>query len=111
MTAGVPIGEAFPWPDSGGAVQMLTPTQLVELGGVMLAATLPLYQKSWALNAALVQLRTDFRNATDPQVKWEIYGKLREIEQRVKAIKARNSNGTQVPDIADVIKKEKDKNK
>jgi hypothetical protein len=56
MTAWVPIGEAFPWPDSGGAVQMLTPAQLVELGGVMLAATLPLYQKSWALNAALAAI-------------------------------------------------------
>lgn len=56
MTAGVPIGESFPWPDASGAVQMLTPAQLVELGGVMLAATLPLYQKSWALNAALAEI-------------------------------------------------------
>jgi len=55
-TAGVPIGDAFPWPDSSGAVQMLTPAQLVELGGVMLAATLPLYQKSWTLNAALAEI-------------------------------------------------------
>ena len=56
MTAGVPIGEAFPWPDSIGAVQMLTPTQLVELGGVMLAATLPLYTKSWTLNGTLAAI-------------------------------------------------------
>jgi hypothetical protein len=56
MTAGVPIGEKFPWPDTSGNVQMLTPAQLVELGGVMLAATLPLYQKSWALNAALAEI-------------------------------------------------------
>jgi hypothetical protein len=56
MTAGVPIGETFPWPDTSGNVQMLTPAQLVELGGVMLAATLPLYQKSWALNAALAEI-------------------------------------------------------
>ena len=55
-TAGVPIGESFPWPDASGAVQMLTPAQLVELGGVMLQATLPLYQKSWALNAALEEI-------------------------------------------------------
>jgi len=52
-TAGVPIGDAFPWPDASGAVQMLTPTQLVELGGVMLQATLPLYTKSWTLNGTL----------------------------------------------------------
>jgi hypothetical protein len=56
MTAGVPIGESFPWPDASGAVQMLTPAQLVELGGVMLAATLPLYQKSWALNGVLAAI-------------------------------------------------------
>jgi len=55
-TAGVPIGESFPWPDASGAVQMLTPAQLVELGGVMLQATLPVYQKSWALNAALAEI-------------------------------------------------------
>jgi hypothetical protein len=56
MTAGVPIGASFPWPDSSGVVQTLTPTQLVELGGVMLQATLALYQKSWALNAALAAI-------------------------------------------------------
>ena len=56
MTAGVPIGEAFPWPDASGAVRMLTPTQLVELGGVMLAATLPLYTKSWTLNGTLAAI-------------------------------------------------------
>jgi len=56
MTAGVPIGEVFPWPDASGAVQMLTPTQLVELGGVMLAATLPLYTKSWTLNGTLAAI-------------------------------------------------------
>ena len=55
-TAGVPIGDVFPWPDASGAVQMLTPTQLVELGGVMLQATLPLYQKSWEFNAALAAI-------------------------------------------------------
>jgi len=55
-TAGVPIGDAFPWPDASGAVQMLTPAQLVELGGVMLAATLPLYQKSWTLSGVLAAI-------------------------------------------------------
>ena len=61
MTAGVPIGESFPWPDASGAVQMLTPKQLVELGGVMLQATLPLYTKSWTLNGTLAAI-------TDPVV-------------------------------------------
>lgn len=56
MTAGVPIGETFPWPDASGVVQMLTPTQLVELGGAMLQATLPLYTKSWTLNHALAEI-------------------------------------------------------
>ena len=56
MTAGVSIGETFPWPDASGVVQTLTPTQLVELGGVMLQATLSLYQKSWTLNAALAEI-------------------------------------------------------
>ncbi len=56
MTAGVPLGASFPWPDANGNVQMLTPAQLVELGGAMLAATLPLYQKSWALNATLAAI-------------------------------------------------------
>ena len=56
MTAGVSIGAAFPWPDADGVVQTLTPTQLVELGGVMLQATLALYQKSWEFNAALAAI-------------------------------------------------------
>jgi hypothetical protein len=56
MTAGVPIGASFPWPDASGVVQTLTPTQLVELGGVMLQATLALYQKSWTLNGVLAAI-------------------------------------------------------
>jgi len=56
MTAGVPIGESFPWPDSAGVVHILTPAQLVELGGMMLAATLPLYTKSWEMNAILAAI-------------------------------------------------------
>lgn len=56
MTAGVSIGNDFPWPDVSGSVKMLTPAQLVTLGSVMLQATLPLYQKSWALNSTLAAI-------------------------------------------------------
>jgi len=62
-------------------------------------------------DAALAKLRADFREATDEKAKWALYEKLRDIEPRVKALQARNANGTDVPDIADAIKKEKDKNK
>jgi hypothetical protein len=60
-------------------------------------------------DAALVKLREDFKKATKPDEKWAKYGKLREIEPRVKALQARNANGTNVPTIAAVLTTEKAK--
>jgi len=60
-------------------------------------------------DAALLKLRDDFRKATDEKAKWALYGKLREIEPRVKALQARNANGTNVPTVTAAIVAEKAK--
>lgn len=60
-------------------------------------------------DAALVKLRDDFRKEADPKAKWEKYGKLRDIEPRVKALQARNANGKDVPTVADALTAEKAK--
>jgi hypothetical protein len=60
-------------------------------------------------DAALAKLRDDFRKASDEKAKWALYGKLRDIEPRVKALQARNANGTNVPTVADAIAAEKAK--
>ena len=60
-------------------------------------------------DAALAKLRDDFRKATDPADKWSKYGKLREIEPRIKALQARNANGKNVPTVAAAITAEKAK--
>ena len=60
-------------------------------------------------DAALAKLRDDFRKATDEKAKWALYGKLREIEPRVKALQARNANGTNVPTVTAAIAAEKAK--
>jgi hypothetical protein len=60
-------------------------------------------------DAALLKLREDFKKAKTPEEKWAKYGKLREIEPRIKALQARNANGTQVPSITAVLTTEKAK--
>lgn len=60
-------------------------------------------------DAALLKLRDDFKKATDPADKWAKYGKLRDIEPRVKALQARNANGKTVPSVASVLTLEKAK--
>jgi len=60
-------------------------------------------------DAALAKLRDDFRKATDEKAKWALYGKLRDIEPRVKALQARNANGTNVPTVTAAIAAEKAK--
>jgi hypothetical protein len=60
-------------------------------------------------DAALLKLRDDFKKESKPEVKWALYGKLREIEPRIKALQARNANGTNVPTIAAVLTTEKAK--
>lgn len=47
ITAGVPVGASVSWRDADDVVRDLTPAQLVELAGAMLAAVTAIYQASW----------------------------------------------------------------
>ena len=60
-----------------------------------------------APGAALAKLRDNFRDATDPKEKWAIYARLRDMESRARALRARHANGTNVPNIGAAIAAER----
>jgi hypothetical protein len=70
-------------------------------------ATLKADYPALSADAALLKQRSDFKNASLPSEKWALYGKLREIEPRIKALQAKHANGTNVPVIATAITLEK----
>jgi hypothetical protein len=53
INAGIPVGDTVAWRDADDEMHDLTPAQLAELGGIMLAAVTAVYQASWAKKDAL----------------------------------------------------------
>lgn len=54
ISLGIPVGTTILWRDSANVNQALTPTQLVTLGGMMLAAVQQVYEKSWEIKDNLL---------------------------------------------------------
>lgn len=56
INAGIPVGETVAWRDADDVDRLLTPAQLVEMAGLMLQATLAVYQQSWNMKNAVAAI-------------------------------------------------------